>query len=342
MTVRRLVYVCAIACMAGAVWCVPAGAVTGQIADPAGDVPLSFNRAVDITGVGVSFEGDTLRVSVTYKDQPPTTTFGLYVSQDDADQLDPRSTDCDSEAVESFTVGVTEATATLMVSGVDGKLTSPGTWDGLTVNYSFTSTALSRAWARTDPFVCVSGSADGDDFYGAFPGKVLKITPAMAKSAFARKLGGAYAASDHRMVTCPRSAFEKATDEYVARARCTFEFGGARSLHYGYGSVVLTFGVPEVVDFSSAQLTGAYRGCGTYGYAGSGKTSWWRGPVDGAQTSAWAKNVSCTAARRLALHWNGRGRFHGWTCRRLKNGYEYILARCTRPGGRAVRIEGGS
>ncbi len=48
-------------------------------------------------------------------------------------------------------------------------------------------------------------------------------------------------------------------------------------------------------------------------------------------------------ARRVASGWNGRSRvYRGWQCVITKTREEFAASRCTRPGGRVIRFEGGA
>lgn len=327
-----------------------ASAAVAQIDDPVGDVPLSFNQVTDITRVSVSWD-KTLRVAVTYKDEPRSTDVNLLVSEASKDELDPDVTECDPSLADSFTVSVTWQGATLSVPYVEGKLTSPSVRDGLTLTYEFAAKALTDAFAadRSDPFACVSGSADGDDFFGAFPGRTLKLSSRVAEETLSdeldRRFGSSFRTSSRWQVACPRSGFQAASEPsdsgpgMSARALCTFDFAAGRVLRRGSANVLLLGGKPTTTEFFVQRLDSAFRVCGTFGANGNGKLGWWDGPVFGYSLSVLARRTPCPSARRIARRWRGKPRVGRWRCKVTKRKYEYVAVRCTRPGGRMIRFE---
>lgn len=313
-------------------------AVTATIADPAGDVPASFDQVTDLTGLRVAWDGTTLTVGVTYAAPPVSPDLDLLVASQSASETDPNDLTCDPEDAEALEIHVVGGEAALLIPGVGGAL--PGTVQqaGAAATYTFTSPTLTRRVAPpSDPFACVSGTADRDDLFGTFDGKVVKLTPATAQAgataALAKRFGTAFSRSLRKTVICPAAGVSEATDESPARALCRFDFVGGRTARFGYTSVLLLSGVPTLVDTSAIRLPAAMRYCGQH-VRGS---QWTQGISFGASLEVWAQKVPCATARRVALRAGGK-RVLGFRCTRIGGGYESVTTRCTKPGGRAIRV----
>jgi hypothetical protein len=69
---------------------------------------------------------------------------------------------------------------------------------------------------------------------------------------------------------------------------------------------------------------------------------WHDPPGRGAYVEAWGRRVSCATARRSARSWRGRSRVLGFRCRPVNRGEEYLAVKCTKRGGRVVRVESGA
>jgi len=224
-------------------------AATATITDPGNDFPPSFEQTTDLVRLDVVWNG-TLSVSATYKEPPSSAALRLLVSAASKDEDDVTVKECDPQMVDSLTVTANSEQAVLEVSRVEGVLTAAPQWNGTTVSYSFSSPTLNQVFAPgvSDPFACGSGSADEDDFYGSFAGKVLKLTPQTTAEALTRELARRYGSrlttSPRRQVRCPRRGILKATEPsddspgMAARALCNFEFSQtARTTRAGSASV---------------------------------------------------------------------------------------------------------
>ena len=225
------------------------------IVDPVGDVRLSFEPVTDLAGLAVTWDG-TLTIAATYAGSPRSSQLSLLVSAASADAHDPGVEECDPEMADALTVDATGGSATLEVNGVDGALRADGKVEGTTITYSFASDALVRSFGAADPFVCASGSADGDAFFGGFDGKELKVTPAVAergaRAELIRRYGTRFTSSRRTEIRCLERAIvaEQMADEYTdyipANAWCAYEFRqNARTYRAGEVRVVLDAGVPE-------------------------------------------------------------------------------------------------
>jgi hypothetical protein len=96
--------------------------------------------------------------------------------------------------------------------------------------------------------------------------------------------------------------------------------------------------------FAPATADAAVRDCGSFN-----GLEWITESLEGAGISdVKAKNTSCTTARRVTLRafttYRGgkRWKYGNWSCKILRQEYEYTMARCTRSGGRVVRWETGA
>ena len=323
-----------------------ATAATAHVADPAGDVGYSFGDQADVTAADVTWDGSVLRVAVTYATPPASPRLSLRVASAARDEDDPGVLACDAQVLEAFRVEADgEGGARLTVGDVEGALTAQGAWTGTTISYAFSAPVLTRAWVtdQVDPFACVEGQADGEDaFFGAFDGKVLKLTPAAMAKAVIAEARRRYGPSDRVTARCPQQGI---SGEYTdveglprpATAFCAFEHrAGAKTLRSGSTSVFLASGVPRFLRFTALRLPGSYRSCGAY----DGR--WRRPPVFGAGLMLWAHRVPCAEARRVALRWRGGSRAGRYRCKVLTRGEEYVKVRCARPGGRVVRWEAGA
>lgn len=324
-----------------------AAATTAWVEDPVDDVGYSFGQVTDIQRVQVVWD-QALTVSVTYRGQPRSLAMDLLSSAASRDEHDTAVEECDPDMADSLTVQARDGAATLTVPYIEGSLTVPAQVAGPVVSYRFESPALTRAFAPgvRDPFACVDGSADGDEFYGAFDGKTLKLTPSTVAAAMRAELRRRYNPTGALFVDCPRSYIAEATgpdDEpanMAARSLCAFQVPRGRTYRMGYASVFLAAGVPQFTDWSSRSFATSLRFCGTAAY---GRRMVWRRGLGegGASVSAWAQRTSCRTARRVAVRWRGRGRVMGFRCKTTSSAHEFIAVRCTR-GQRVVRFESGA
>jgi hypothetical protein len=320
-----------------------ASAATAHVVDPAGDVGYSFEAQADVTAADVRWDDATLTVAITYAAPPPSTDLSLLVSSAAEEEDEPGTLACDSEVLEAFQIRARDGGATLTVADVEGALTAQGVWSGTTITYTFSAPALVRAWTtdRVDPFACLEGTSGDDRFFGAFDGKILKLTPEAMAAAVVAEAHRRYGAGRDSWARCPRQGI---SGEYTdadglprpATAFCAFEHRSGTALRSGSTSVYLASGVPRFLRFTAIRLPAAYRSCGAY------DGHWRKPPIFGAGMQVWARKVPCAAARRVALRGFGGSRVGAYRCRVLQRGEEYVKVRCTRPGGRVVRWEGGA
>jgi hypothetical protein len=236
-----------------------ASTATANITDPPGDVGASFGRVTDITGTDVVWNGESLTVRVSYASYR-SAQLSLLLS-DTVDRRD--SSLCDGNSVESIEIEAdSNGNARLTMPYIDGSLPAETTSDDTSITYRFSSPALTDAINRgRDPFTCASGSADGDDFFGGFAGKTLKVTSANATAALAAALeqryGQSFAGSPRKWLKCPREEIFPETADFVANALCEFEFSlGNGRYRGGHAQVILVSGM---LDASSELHSKTYR-----------------------------------------------------------------------------------
>ncbi|HEX8207806.1 MAG TPA: hypothetical protein VF587_17200 [Solirubrobacteraceae bacterium] len=315
-----------------------ASAATLVVDDPAGDATSSFNTTTDLVGLSAVWV-DALTVSATFAERPQTLTLDLVMSEASRSESDPSVQTCHPRAPDVVTVIGTNDGGSLEISGVEGRIEVPATWDGNTVRYEFRDERLSRELATRDPFACGSGTAGEDAFYGVFEGKVGKLTPATASAALEDDVRRRFPGSDGGRLdaNCPRRTITPEVDGEKASAFCAFTLSGGPRYRMGYAFVRLDSGVPRVSDVTSRTFPRELRFCGITDFSrGFGKP-----PVVGASLAAWGRNVSCRTARTVARRWRGRARVRGFRCRRTRTGAEFVAVKCTR-GRQVVRFESGS
>jgi hypothetical protein len=96
--------------------------------------------------------------------------------------------------------------------------------------------------------------------------------------------------------------------------------------------------------FVPATASAAVRNCGNYD-----GLEWTYDQIQGAGIfNVTARNTGCGTARRISLRsfntYRGgrRWQYGRWTCKIVRQGYEYTKARCARSGGRVVKWETGA
>ncbi len=254
-------------------------AVPAHAAAPAVSVVLADSirdeGANDLTRVEVTWAQSTLLIGVTYSVPPQTSALKLVVSEAALDEHDPDVEECDPGADGVLDFRASNGVGTIDVS--DGsRLSVVGQWDPTrtSVRYAFSSPELSTALApgKLDPFTCVSGDAGGDDFYGGFPGKILKLSPAVAVEALradlSRRYGAQFEATPKRWLACPKEEIlpaveaDETFDGGPALVLCEFEFReSGKTFRGGSGTAVLQSGVPVLTNFSSRAYTKRLRSC---------------------------------------------------------------------------------
>jgi hypothetical protein len=215
-----------------------AASASATVTDPAGDAV----GTTDLLGLGVTWDGTTLTLTATFA----APTFGaLDVLVSEAASLRDISR-CAPDAADTATIAADPQRARLELDGLDAPLTADAAWAGSTVTFAFSSDALAGELVDRDPFACVSGSAAGDRFSGAFDGKVLRITPEAATDALAGVLAGRFGARFDRArriwLACPRQQISPETRERHAAVFCRFEFLAGRRYHGGSVTLVLVAG----------------------------------------------------------------------------------------------------
>ena len=203
--------------------------------------------------------------------------------------------------------------------------------EGSTVTYVFTSSVFPGAFGGINPFVCVSGDAASDEFYGPFDGATLKLNLDIAHTVVRGAGGGG------RDGALPARGAVTERRRRGASAFCAFTVPGERRYRMGVTSVALEGGKPRLLFLAGRTFPNALKYCGANGGQG-----WQRPPLLGAGIEAWGQDVSCRTARRFVLRWNGRQRYRGFRCRLTRRAYEAFAFRCTAPGNRVIRVEGGS
>jgi hypothetical protein len=232
---------------------------TASITDKAGDYSPSFGPPpTDVTHVDIGWDGAALKVTLTYARQPDSYAFSL--SMTDRAMTDVQVIDgaCNDPTGVSIRVGTSanwqydlepQPSAVLAVTGVQGNAYSTSAVaNGDTATYSFTNASLTAWLARHDPFVCVSGTADGDAFFGVFAGKALSLTSSGAttvlSNALAAKFGGSFTHATTTWVRCPDSEISPpAVSGDTFTATCRFAFRTGKSLAEGATQMALKSGV---------------------------------------------------------------------------------------------------
>jgi hypothetical protein len=319
----RLALVLALACAVP----VAAPAATVHLAKPPGAAQGG------LTAGSVMWDGLVLTVSLTYAAPPTATDFGLMVSAGSNDERDPDDPFCDVGA-DGLLLGVEDGVGQLFILGERVPVAVQPRWEGLTVTYTFAVPQLIRAWEVDAPLACAMVGAPGDDVLGgAFPGKVIKLTPATAERALRAELRRRYGADSRVWVRCPARGISGMvyTNEWDgALATCAFEQRAGATYRSGSTKVDLVVGVPRFLHFTAQRLPGAYRSCGAY------DGHWRRPPLLGPGLHVWAEKVPCAAARRVALRWRTPAHVAGYRCR-VVEGRKDLAVRCAGPGGRVVR-----
>jgi hypothetical protein len=313
-----------------------------HIADPADDVPYSFDAQADLTAIDVTWT-DQLVVQATYVAPPPSPDLSLLVSAAARSELDPDVERCDPDMADSFTVDADVDGATFSDPYIEGTLTAPPVWQGTTVTYTFSSPTLARKYNTngSDPFACLDGRAQDDWFYGAFDGKRIKLTATAAEEGVGRELGRRYGstAQSRAQARCLARGKRRATSEVAASRWCGFRAPvNRRTVAIGQMSIFLADGVPEAGEYLVRKFPRGTRECGTTDFTGKWLLAPFPESFGGASMAVWAKRTRCRTARRLALH----GRRAGFRCRVTESGYEYLAERCRGRGGRIVWYETGA
>lgn len=322
------------------------------ISDPAGDTPYSFNAQADITSVEITWT-DELAVRIGYREAPPTADLHLLVSAAARDELDSDDLRCDPDLDDSFAIDANRDGATFQDPSIEGSLTAAPVWDGAgaIVTYAFKSPMLVRRFTtdRGNPFVCVDGTADQDTFYGAFDGKVLKLTARTATEGVRGELDRRFAAGRKsstrvRCLSRGKRARSEPDGDYPgqdAQRSCAYHVViSRRTVGFGEASISLSHGSPRTVYFYVKRLPTGSRECGTTDFSGRWLLAPFPESFGGASMSVWAKRASCRTARRVA----GRGRqaSSAYRCKTIRTGWEYRAVRCDASGGRRIWIDSGS
>ncbi len=229
-----------------------AHAATATVADPVGD-----GTTTDVTGAVVGWDGTTLTVSVTFT-TPDVSSLDLVLSESASRRADRR---CGEDFGDVLTIEADAAGADLFGTDLDEDPTATAVWSGATVTYAFADPGLPGDLRGRDPFACVSGSADGDRFSGAFDGKVLSITPRVAVDALgttlASRFGRRFTRARKPWLACPRRQIKPA----AATAFCRFEFRAGSRVHGGNVRFNLISGVLKSRRLRSSTYTKRLRAC---------------------------------------------------------------------------------
>ena len=234
-----------------------AQAATASLDDPVGDA------ATDATNVGVTWDGTTLTLAATFATPPPTSsTLDVLASESVSLRDDQR---CAADAEQTLRIKATGDTARLTSGDLDDALVASAVRSGNVVTFAFASAELTDLLAAEDPFACLSGSAGGDLFFGAFDGKLLRITSGAVADALSAALSERFGSSfdDVRRpwLKCPRQQIQAETRQDYASAFCRFEFRSGGRFHGGGVAFILVSGVlgPRWQGVSS--YTKRLRGC---------------------------------------------------------------------------------
>jgi hypothetical protein len=305
---------------------VVAPAATAHLAKPPEGPPGG------LTAGSVTWDGLVLTVSLTYA-APAPTDFALMVSAGSNDERDPDDPYCDVGAG-GLLLGVKDGEGELFILGERVPVAVQPRWEGLTVTYTFAAPRLTQAWDTDTPLACAMvGAPGGDVLGGAFPSKVIKLTPATAERALRTELRRRYGADSRVWVRCPSEQITGMvyTNEWDgALATCAFEQRAGTTYRSGSAKVDLVVGVPRFLHFTAERLPSTYRSCGAY------NSRWRQPPLPGPGLRVWAKKVPCASARRVVLRWRAHRQVTGYRCHVVK-GPGDLAVRCARPGGRVVR-----
>ena len=235
------------------------------IADPVGDNGQSFGQApTDLIKASAEWAVDTLTVTLTYKQVPRSLRFTMVLTDRAANDFENVGACAPNEAVSIRIVGNAAGHASLTQYFIKGALSSEAAVTNATATYVFSHPTLTAFIDRgNDPFTCLSGNADGDQYYGPFDGKTLRITSTNAAAGLRRALAShfknTYTRAPHQWVACPMSEFIPPTAKSAGFAPCEFEFGRPGGLFYSGGtSMFLADGSAEpVADLN--KVTTVYR-----------------------------------------------------------------------------------
>lgn len=239
-----------------------AATMTATVSDGTGDNGASFDETpTDLTGLRVTWDGQ-LTVALTYAAAPRSPALTMIIA--DGTAVDEESS-CDDQSADSLAITVDRAgRATLEMPYVNGRLDGTATATSATATtYVFASEVLAEEINRSrDPFVCVSGDADGDGFLGHFDGRLLRLTRESAEAAVAGELTHRYgtafkANAAHTWIKCPSQLIQPQTSKMAPTAECQFEFRAPSGIyHGGWTSAVLVGGQ---VDAGSNMKLRSYR-----------------------------------------------------------------------------------
>ncbi|HEX2085895.1 MAG TPA: hypothetical protein VHF89_09450 [Solirubrobacteraceae bacterium] len=310
---------------------------TATIADPPGDARQ------DLRTLTIVWENDVLTITVTHAGDQAPQRLDLLVSPASRREHDPRVLECDPDREGVFNVTVRRGSTKLRLGRGGATIDGETRVDGATATHRFADRRLGSAFSGIDPFACASGDADGDGFYGAFDGRVLKLTPATARDGLTaeltRRFGDRFTGSPRRAVRCPRRALSPAVEPGArAEAICAFRFDVGRRYRMGTVFVSLESGRFAFGAFRSRTFPLSLRHCGVDDGAGGFHAP----PGVGAGIEVWGQRVSCRRARRVALRWDGRRRVGRFRCAVTARGEEFVAVRCTARGRRVVRFEAGA
>lgn len=232
-----------------------------SIPDAREDNGASFTRApTDLAHLEIVWDGAELVVTASYYTLD-SDALTLVISESAAS--DPNAEECASNDADSLEIIASrEGAATLTMPFVEGAVQAQGTLSGLTVTYIFSNPALTNAMNRgRDPFTCASGNADGDQFYGGFDGKVLRVTSQNATGALLGALRGRYGnrfvQSSRKWTECPQVEIIPESETFAPYALCEFEFAGGGGVYVGGSTQVVLAG--GVLDASSYLRARTYR-----------------------------------------------------------------------------------
>lgn len=339
----------ALAVFATTAFTAPASAaVTATIADPAGDVPAG---APDATQVRVVWDQvATMTIAITYAARPADAGFALDAAPRASDELAGGPAFCSPYDDPLHFTGLGDKASLSQVMG-NIRIDAAPQWSGTTATYVFSDADLARRLAKgEDELVCLSGLVgDHDRINGAFAGKTLLLTPEVVRRAvqdrLGEKYGSAYTGSSRRTTTCPEHGrLEEVRKEYVlkdlAGALCTFSFTTRSRYRTGFAIVTLRAGIPTMTVTASRTYPRSIRDCGRAALTRGPLRGWTDGFPTKVWAHAWGQKVPCGVAREVAddlIH----GREPSFRCSTVTSTKNLLSIRCTKPGGRSVRVEAG-
>lgn len=238
------------------------GHASANLVDPVGDNGQSFGQSpTDVVRIAVAWSVDTLTLSLTYKETPPSSKFAMVVT-DRADNDLQETDNCAPNDADSLRItGTASGTATLTQAFINGNLKADASVVGNTTSYAFSHPTLTAYIRRgNDPFTCVSGNVDGDHFFGAFQGKALRLTSANATAGLRQALEAHFKAvftnATRKWLTCPRQELIPASGNSSAVAACEFEFGRSGGIYHGGStSMYLADGHVDTIDYLNKVTT---------------------------------------------------------------------------------------